>query len=669
MVSQIKKINEESREQTMNIINTHMKKLFLAFCLFISVSPLFAVPDLWTDYQGFKIKKELWVCTSVAFPVDISHDAFNIDYKTVLQNNLGYFIQIKPGEHKDGSVYPDVSAIIKSPVKGVFNTVGKSAGVYEFIFVSMADNFCGLSYGEQAIVRVYLAPQLTGFPVLTNVCPGQSVNVDFNSFIPNEIKYFIDEMGWTIKYKRNGVNVNMPIVANLNTVGNNAYEYYVDDSNGTFAGKYSAMQSTIYACPEDSAILNHTVRIREGEYALPDKEISFCMENLLSVPETWTKMNVNLFGYLGSSVTGGKWSVEDLGGIPASDVSLDENTGDVSLPTQLIDLQIVPPRTDHNLTFKYSYKDCFGTDTATYLKFTFSKDFTMLMSEKEKDVCRNLVSGVVDLSSLFGFSLPLTSGIWYEKIGNDFEEMLYGAVDITDKQSGSLYTFRYDASNANDELCLVEGSSTLLHLRIRDAEVLNAEARICKDLFETGTSVNLFEYVPGLNDPDRVDPTKVTWRDPNGAIISNPENFMLKAEEGQISDSTQTFVYQFDMHTECGTSTGNLYLSTMDSIVVDKRHITINVCFTDDYAYHIDLNQVAGVVGLKGRFVVESTTPAGKDLSGSYNELTGVLNANSAFNVAYAEERYTFQYQPVIGEGDCISSDLKVTIVVTKDLN
>ena len=629
-------------------------------------SSLYAVPNF-GEYSGFKLTKELWVCSSVAFPIDISYDAFNVDFKTVMKGGYGYFVQVKPGQHKDGTQLPSSFATIANPTGGVFNVVGKPAGVYEFIFISTDNNFCGMSNGEQAVVRVYIVPQPTGFPILTNVCPGEAVDVDFDKFIPSEISYFLKEMGWTVSYKdKAGAAVTMPVKANLSNVGNNVYEYSINDTSGPYAGKYTSMKASVYACPEDSAFLNHTVRIREGAYAIPDKELTYCMQSLLSVSETAEILSINLFSQTGASAMGGKWSLIKHDNIAASEFLLNETTGDASIPIGLIDFRA--GHANYEVVYKYAYNDCSGNDTATNLKLIFSYDFKTLMVEKEKEVCRNLVSGMIDLSSTFGFNVPLTSGIWYEKVGTDFKEMLYGAVDISDKSSGSLYTYKYDVSPAIDSLCLVDGLSTLMHLRVRDAEVLNfAEVQICKPQFAAGVVVDLFQFVPGLNDPSRFDPTKVTWRGPDGSVISNPSSYQLLAIGQEAADTSNTqFLFQFDFATECGVSKGNLYISAVDSLT-SNIHRVVNVCFTDDYAHHIDLRQVLGIAGLKGKFILDSTTPPGKDLTLSYNQNTGVLDANKAFDTANQKEEYTFVYFPD-GTEECVPSNMKITVRVTKEL-
>jgi hypothetical protein len=619
----------------------------------------------------------MWLCNSIAFPVDISYDAFNVDFKTIVQGKKGYFVQVKPGTHTDGS-YPVVNNIVgTNPAKGVLNVVGKPAGVYEYIFVSTsADGFCGMNEGQQSVVRIYLVPQLTGFPVLTNICPGKTENINFNDFIPPEIQYFINTVGWEITYTLNGTKVDMPIKAglsnmedNLSKVGDNVYRYTINDAAGKHINKYKELQGSPYFCPEDSANLTHTVRIREDEeYVIPNKSISFCTEVLQLVPETSTSLNVNLFGYLGSSAPGGEWSIEYKGDLYVDEendpIIKDKYKGDVSIP-----IDIVSNLEDFDkIIFKYSYKDCKGKDISTLLTFVFNGEaFAKTFVEHEREICRNLMGGVVELSSIFGFTAPLTSGVWFRQdtVG-EYEEMLYGAVDISEMQSGSRYTFRYNISEAVDAMCGLVGDSTLFHVRLHDLEVANAETRICKKQFAEGVTIDLSRYVPGLNDTNRISPKKITWRDTSNNEIS--KNHYLKSEfEWQTADtSTYRMKFQYEVESDCGPYTGNLYISAVDSIGIDTLRKVI-ICYTDDYAKHVDLFQLLGVVGAKGYFTLCDTD---NDLPPDvleYIEEYGIMNAYNLYDDAHESEAYTFCY--VRGADDlCVPTNMQIEIIVTRDV-
>jgi hypothetical protein len=647
-----------------------MKKFVLLFGLLIVTYPLFALLDPITGYTNFKIKKELWVCSSIAFPIDIAYDAFNVDFKTIIEGGHGYFIQVSPGKYKDADApLPTGDTIIANPAKGVLSVLGKPAGVYEYIFVSTDDDFCGMSNGQKAIVRVYIVPQPTGFSVLTNICPGQEEEVDFNQFIPAEIRYFIDEMGWTLSYQRDGKDVPMPITANLNSVGDNVYQYTINDNVGNYHALYDSLQKGPYYCPEDSAYLTHTVRIRAGsEYIISDKKVAFCTDVLEIIPETFPYLNTNLFSYLGTAISGGLWSLKSDFPFNEQHYSLDSVSGDVKIPWNLM----LTWFHDSIIEFKYSYKDCEQNDVETFLTFEFNTTaFQNAFTNSSKEVCRNLVSGVVDLATLFGFTVPLNSGIWYEKIEDEFQEMLYGSVDLSDKKSGSLYTYRFDVSSAIDELCLIQGTQDIFNLRIHDIAISNAEVQLCKLQYRDGIIVDLFRYVPGLNDDTRIDPNKVIWTDPNGDTIRNPNSYRFKStEDWEVADtSSYTMPYQFEIISDCGPFKGYLYVTPVDSIRHDM-HKTLQVCYTDDYASHIDLFQILGIAGASGNFILcEDPKPEGKVIPSVIQnniERNGIMDANALFDPDNTVEEYTFCYNPA--SDSCIPSGTKVTVVVTKNV-
>jgi hypothetical protein len=595
----------------------------------------------------------------------------------------GYFVQVLPGVHTDASSLPNASVVIKDHVQGVLNVAGKPAGVYEYVFISTdKDGFCGMAEGEQAVVRVYLVPQLTGFPVLTNVCPRTTVSVNFNDFIPPEIKYFIDEMGWTISWFRDGSPVTMPLSAGLNNtarvfnVGNTAYKYTINDNSGEYRGKYFALRSSVYACPEDSAVLTHTVRIREGmEYAIPDKSISFCTDVLSLVPETWPVFNTNLFGYLGSSMPNGRWSLSYSGQpLTPEELRIDGTSGQVSINFSALNLLQVD-----SVVFKYSYQDCMAKDTFTLLSFNFKENsFTNAFVGKEQELCRDLVSGVVELSSIFGFTVPLTSGIWYDLTKNpDGDEMLYGAVDISDMKPGSSYIFRYDVNAAVDSLCLIQGTSTQFKLKMLDFAVSNAEVKICKSQFASGVVVDLSRYVPGLSNVGNV--SNVTWRDNNGAVIPYPQNYLLRATEAWQTQDTSNYrmQYGYELKSSCGQYSGNLYISTVDSIGADTAR-KVMICYTDNYASNVDLFQLMGIAGASGNFELcddpvnelgaRINFPAGtlETISDSISR-TGKLDMAALFNPANEREIYNFCYHAGLGD-TCMKNKMEITVIVTRNV-
>jgi hypothetical protein len=663
-----------------------MKKLVTVIWSLMLTYPVFAslVPLSNDSYTDFRVTKELWVCTSVAFPIDIAYDVFNVDFKAIVQGGHGYFVQVHPGMHTDGSNMPTREETIKDHVQGVLNVAGKPAGVYEYVFISTDDaGFCGMSKDEQAVIRVYLVPQLTSFPVLTNICPGGNAFINFNDFIPPEIKYFIDEMGWSISWFHNdGTPITTTqIDVSLRNIGNTTYKYAISD-NGNFAEEYAKLKSSIYTCPNDTAYLTHTVRVREGgEYAIPNKTISFCTDVLRLEMGNYSEPSIfttNLFGYLGSSMLDGKWDT-DLAYSGGQDiamteaVTIDENSGKVS-----IDMIYLKYLQVDSIVFKYLYKDCMAKDTFTLLSFNFNKNsFTNTFAGgNTQDVCRNLMSGVIELSSIFGFTVPLTSGIWYGPLSDPSEEVsysneipYYGTVDISDKKAGSLYYYRYNVNEAVDSLCMQQGVSTLFQLRVLDLDApSNAEMKICKSQFTTGVTVNLTRYVPGL---DNIGENTITWRDYNGDPISDPANTLVKLPENSQIDEFPPMRYSYEVKSTCGPYSGNLYISTIDSI--DSSSDTarrIVICYTDNYASHVDLFQIMGIAGASGSFEIcsEQTIPSDAINSGIV-DVRRLFQPDPAIEPAKDREIYTFCYRDSGANDVCMKGkNMEITVVVTKNV-
>jgi hypothetical protein len=282
------------------------------------------------------------------------------------------------------------------------------------------------------------------------------------------------------------------------------------------------------------------------------------------------------------------------------------------------------------------------------------------------------MSGVVELSSIFGFTAPLTSGIWYEKVGDDFEERLDGTVDISKMKSGSLYTFQYYINSAVDSMCLLQGNSTLFQLRMHDLEVANAEAKICKKQLSDGVSVDLTQYVAGLNDTARIDPKRITWKNPEGKEV--PNKHTLTAPSGWLDNDT-ILRYQYEVTSNCGPYSGNLYISTIDSTGVDTAR-KVTICYTDDYAKHIDLYQVLGIVGAKGTFEIcddpvndkkeKLANPVMKGDNGSIMDAYESFKKNDS-NDDDESQTYTFCYMPPSND-TCVSRIVEITIQVTRNI-
>ncbi|MDR0558564.1 MAG: hypothetical protein LBG92_00150 [Prevotellaceae bacterium] len=655
----------------------NVRKVAAVLALSIATTNLFAavVVKDFSVYGNFIHKKDLWVCSSVSFPVDISYDAFSVNFKTLEQGGEGYFVQVMPGQYPNPFTPVQIDSVDKVPhASAILNVIGKPAGIYEYIFVCKSNNFCGMNYNEQSVVRVYIVPQLSGYSALTNVCPGTTTNVDLNMYVPTEIQYFIESVGWKLQFFSSKGRAPMPLTnVGIMNVGNTEFKYTVDDTQGNYSGKFRAMQNDVYACPRDTATVTHTVRISDN-FFIPDREVSYCMETLLGAMETKIYFYPNIFASIGSSVDGGEWILPSSLLLPENyfkdikDQPLDGITNRFKIPVEVLDYMYSNGQFQYplDIVLNYKYPNCSG-DTITKLTIRLTNDLAAVIPDKqEKDVCRNQVPGVVDLAGIFGFSIPATSGAWFEYNGTDWDELLYGTVDISGFTTGSLYSFKYDISGALDkgDLCGVGGSTKLFDLRIRDIALSgwNAATKICKDKFSNGVKLNLFNYVPGLDSLE----SKVTWRDTLGTVITNPKDYLFT---GQPVDTSKTLRYTFDVKADCGEFKGNLYITPIDSIVSGMDTVAIQVCWTDDYAYNINLHQVIGIAGLQGTwdFVpAESSKPS--LTSAVFDPATGKFKAHDAFdgdNNPNDSELYVFVYKPDNGEA-CVSKNMKVKIKVTK---
>jgi hypothetical protein len=127
--------------------------------------------------------------------------------------------------------------------------------------------------------------------------------------------------------------------------------------------------------------------------------------------------------------------------------------------------------------------------------------------------------------------------------------------------------------------------------------------------------------------------------------------------------------YQYEVMSDCGPYTGSLYISTIDSIGSDTLRKVV-VCYTDDYAKHIDLYQILGVVGANRRFILcdPPVNDQGVTIADPvFDETTGILNAFESYDEANSSQTYTFCYNKT-PDDVCVKNNMQITIVVTKDV-
>ena len=641
-----------------------MKKFFFGIALLLSVGGASAFPrDTLNSngYRNFKYLKELWVCSSHASPVDVSLHVFGIAFTP----QTGYYLQVESSSHKDGSVIP-ANGI---PFYGVFNTSGRPAGAYDFVYVNTSSNFCGMALGEQALVRIYIVPELVGNTILSNVCAGNSFNVSLSDYLPYEVKNFADSARWAITFY--DARTQLPVTtarASLGSIGTRDYYYKVDDVTGPFAGKFSKIKRG-WACA-DSGVLSHTVKIRDDIRLAKDTvAVTFCLTNVRALSEHRNRFTLSLSALLGVAVDGGTWTGPT--NVPSSYYpGINQSTGELTF-----DMVRVATYTNFPFDFTYKFNNCDGSEVKGLVRIIFADDISPVISGSTGTICRNLGSGILDLGLFFGFSTPNTAGIWLDMQKSRKEhEILSGSIDLNELNVGSLYHYQYRLHPASLDLCgtgydpITGGGTNILedyYIKVRDIEILSGSAKICKSSFASGITLNLYDYVPGLSDPNLVDPMEVSWIDHEGATISPSlaQNYTL---HGIPKDTTVILAFSFSYSNECGTAPGNLYISIVDSLETQKLHKKLQLCYTDDQASYIDLRQVIGIAGLQGTFTVESTDPPGKSIVW-IDQSRGIFNAFDTFGNATDKETYTFKYTPDPSERqECVQNDIRVSITVTR---
>lgn len=642
--------------------------------LLVLLSPKLALsketlPDLNDPiYKDYKNKKQMWLCSSLGFPVDVSYDAFRTHYSL----EYGFFSQVEPGNPKQ---------TIKDNVSGIFNVAGRSAGVYEFVFTSEINDFCLMDKGQQSVVRVYLVPDLRPFTVLSHLCAGEDNTIDLLNYVPYEVKNFADSMGWSLQFYGTDVVDGHLVKSNLSKVGTRNYTYKYDDSKSKVIGGLESMNKvSAYRCAE-TAVATVNVKIHSDEFKIEDRDVSFCLESLMSVPHNIPLMRLNLSSLLGAYAEAGEWSLSNTG---QAFVSLDKNDA-------ILNLDLIKVQDDKNsilplsLGFDYKYMDCKGDLNTARLVVKITKELAKLVTDSEKPVCRNRTSGSIDLDTYFGFSVPTTSGEWYFKDPSQGEiYMPTSTVHIDTLKVGSLYDFVYRVHPAVEQLCDLTAQEANFRLRIREAGVLGGVGNICKSSYlDPATRVNLFSYVPGLTDSIN----NVEWYscDSNGECslpIDNTKARDYSLLDGNDLDGNNIDYFQgvrsflFKYGSECGPVEGKVYLSVIDSLLnKEQSNRKIVLCYTDDWATNVDLNQVFELAGLKKFWTYPTSNQI--DLGGRTDiwkpdTNPPVFNARKAFELASAalpsqnEFAFVFEYDP--DPKECIVGKLTLTIVVTRDV-
>jgi hypothetical protein len=662
---------------THKVYQLRIEKLFLGLAFMFSIAAANAFPKDTlnrTNYRNFVHMTELWICTSNVFPVDLSLNAFGVGYSAT----TGHYVQLTvPGSYTDGSINP----VPGTTVSGVFNPTGRPAGVYEFVYVSDVANFCGMGLGDKSIVRLYLVPELVGSAVLSNLCAGEAFDVKLVDYLPYEVKNFVDSAGWQVQFYNSKTNAQLTVSpASLANLGVHNYYYKIDDSGaGYFSGKFKFgilqipqgspayfKPNPLYACA-DSGHIAHTVKIRDSIMLVQDTvKVTFCTKNLTSVPENRDRFVLNLSNILGMNGKDGVWSTKHVQ--PQHVILSTDGYAAINMP--LVEFGGIT-----DFFFEYTFKNCDASDITAVVHINFTDDLSTVIVSDTGTVCRNLGTGTLDLGLFFGFSVPNTAGVWMDiqkknTDGRDYQ-ILSGSIDLSELKVGSLYEYQYRVNSSSLDMCRTgmgyDGVLADYYLKVRDVEVLSGSAQICRSLFSSGTYINLFDYVPGLGNPNLVDPGEVVWTAPDGTHIPSADvtNYWLQGTASKNKDTILNFSFVYA--NDCGKAPGNMYIGFLDSIPHDT-HRKLQVCHTDDYAKYINLFQAIGYAGLKGTFELERSVPAGKSIVW-INQAKGIFNAADTFDPANnTVEEYTFIYKRDPSEANCAPDNLRITVIVTRNI-
>jgi hypothetical protein len=134
--------------------------------------------------------------------------------------------------------------------------------------------------------------------------------------------------------------------------------------------------------------------------------------------------------------------------------------------------------------------------------------------------------------------------------------------------------------------------------------------------------------------------------------------------------------YHYDVRSDCGLFSGDLYISTIDSIGKDTDR-RIVICYTDDYASHVDLFQIMGIAGGRGHFELYDAIGDGAsiDFSTEINAINDSISRSGKLDIAslfrkynHDKQTYIFRYVPARND-TCVEKDnMEVTVEVTRNL-
>ncbi|MFV0291540.1 MAG: hypothetical protein ACK5IJ_11700 [Mangrovibacterium sp.] len=490
----------------------------------------------------------------------------------------------------------DNSVVLDNQVSNVFLGVDRIPGTYEFVFTPKG-NPC-LGDDDRAIATIVIWSKPTPVSHMVILCAGTTLSFDLSTLLKQEVKD-----SYTIAYKDEAGTSLPSSTVDINAEGEYKYTYHLSASDNP--------------CVDQEEIVLNVVAIGVADVVDFTAGLQYCAATL---PET-----VNLNAKLGLTADDGVWVAPE--GAPAI------TNGIVALAGAA-----------HGIyDYTYEYKDCEGASKTKTFTIDIEEDLSTSFNNVTKDYCKTIsASGTIDLMDVLGVGFPNSVGVWSEVSASSTVDVADGIFELVDSRLGS-YTYRFTVSEAVD-LCGVGGLSADVTLNIFDnSEILDGEVQLCASNLESGSSLDLAEYMKNI-------PAGGSWKKADGTVITGST-----ADVSSLALGVHLYNYTFNGG-PCGDGEAQLIVVVTD-MLTNFKDKTKSYCLTDEGADKIDLDQILGVGNVEGTW--ENTSHAT-----NYNTTSHVFDGKSE-----GVGTYTFTFTAT-GEGCGVSIGDKVviTIKVTESL-
>lgn len=491
----------------------------------------------------------------------------------------------------------DNNVVIDANPSNIFLGIDRRPGTYVFVFTPK-NNPC-LDNDDRAVVTINIYPLPTAVSHLLILCAGSPFDFDLSSLISQEV---LD--AYTVSYKDESGDALASSIININTEGEFNYSYHISGNGDDVCVDYADISLAVVAIG-----VADQVDFTEG--------LSYCAANL---PAT-----VNLNQKLGLSAKDGSWSAAS------------------GAPTITKGVVALAGASHGNYVYTYNYEDCDGNAKTKDFTIAISEDLSTSFKDVSQDYCKTMSPVMsVDLMDLLGVGFPNSVGTWSEVSVSSPVDVVDGLFEMSDARSGE-YIYRFTVSNAVD-LCGVSGLYADVTLNIFDNnETLDGEVQLCKANIESGSSIDLAEFMQSL-------PVNGTWCDLDGTALSGST-----ADVSALGLGIYSYKYVFDGG-PCGEGSVQLLVVVTD-MLTNFKDKTKSYCISDDGSDHIDLDQVLAL----------------GNVAGTWENTSNVTNFNNSTNVFNGRDEglgeYIFTFTAA-GDGCGISAGDKVviTIKITDDL-